>query len=62
MSDKNESINSLKRKIEKLEAINTQIQAAFIRSQEAYRDVLVDFTDYKIRNLQALKILSGENV
>lgn len=62
MSDRKESIPALKRKIERLEFANSQIQSAFIKSQEAYRDALCDFVDYRMRNEQAMKILNGEDV
>jgi hypothetical protein len=57
-----ESIPALKRKIARLEFVNGQIQSAFIKSQEAYRDALHEFIDYKMRNEQAMKLLNGEDV
>ncbi len=62
MTDKpvKRSSASIARRVERLEAENAALRHALERSQAAYRSVLLEMVDYRLRCQRALRELNGD--
>ena len=56
---KKRSSAAIARRVERLEAENAALRAALERAQSAYRSVLLECVDYRLRCQRALRELTG---
>ena len=57
---KKRSSASIARRVERLEAENAALRHALERAQAAYRSVLLEMVDYRLRCQRALRELNGD--
>ncbi len=57
---KNRSSASMLRRVARLEAENAALRHALERAQAAYRNILLEMVDYRLRCQRALRELNGD--